>query len=116
MRKRFLIPAVVACSTAGLTTGTRAQSVADTVRAGNLGSGYAQMLNLTTTPDFSAARYKVRGSEPSATIDITRLPYQAKLASLTPNADLWWRVAMAYFRVDSDLVFPVLGLRKSVSA
>ncbi len=63
------------------------------------------MLNLATTPDFSAARYDVRGSDPAATIDIMRLPYQSKLASLTPTMDLWWRVAVAYFRVGSDFVF-----------
>lgn len=91
-----------------------AQSIDDTVRAANLGTGYAQMLNLATTPALSAASYDVGHGDPRTSIDVTRLPWQGKLATLAPGVDVSWRVAASYLRIKDSLHFELASLPAGV--
>ena len=83
-----------------------AQPVPDPVRAqvasARLGAGYAQMINLSATPDFSAASYRIDAIDPSATLDVVRLPYQAKWLPLSGEADLYWEVAAGWLQFGQD--------------
>lgn len=79
-----------------------AQSVRDTIAGARLGPGYAQMLNLAATPDLSAAHYDLRDGS-GLSIDITRLPYEARWRALSKDADLYWRVAGGYLQMQQDV-------------
>ena len=81
-------------------TGLRAQ-----IESARLGSGYAQMINLAATPDLSAAQYDVDGSATDSTIEVLRLPYQARWLPLGDGRELYWRVAGGYMQLKSDLPF-----------
>jgi hypothetical protein len=70
-----------------------------------LGAGYAQMLGLASTPDIAAASYDISASDSSPTLDVFRLPYQARLLALTPDSDLYWRVAGGYLKLRDEFSF-----------
>ncbi len=84
-----------------LATACVAQAVAQTppidfrsqIASARLGTGYAQMINMSATDDLSAATYRVDGIDPAADIDLIHVPYQAKWLTLSPDADLDWRIA-----------------------
>ncbi|WP_250494958.1 MULTISPECIES: hypothetical protein [unclassified Caballeronia] len=73
-----------------------AQSVADQVAGVRLGSGYAQLLNLAATPDINSAHFDLSNAGIKPTIDIFRVPYESKLATITPGSDIFWRVSAGY--------------------
>ncbi|MBK7079332.1 MAG: hypothetical protein IPH55_00895 [Betaproteobacteria bacterium] len=83
-----------------------AQTVPDPVRdqvaSARLGAGYAQMINLSATPDLSAASYRIDGLDPGAELDVLRLPYQAKWLPLSDEADLYWKVEAGGLRFRQD--------------
>ena len=89
----FVRRAAALGATAALAGALHAQTVPDQVRAqvasARLGAGYAQMINLSATPDLSAASYRIDGIDPSADLDVLRLPYQAKWFPLSDAADLY---------------------------
>jgi hypothetical protein len=76
--------------------------IASLVSGARLGSGYAQMIGLAATPDVSAASYEIQSSDPKPKLDVVRAPYQAKWLALSPNADLYWKVAGGYMRYKDD--------------
>ena len=86
-----------------------AQTVSDQVRAqvasARLGAGYAQMINLSATPDLSAASYRIDAIDPSADLDVLRLPYQAKWLALSDKADLYWRVEAGWLQFGQDFAW-----------
>jgi len=86
-----------------------AQTVSDQVRAqvasARLGAGYAQMINLSATPDLSAASYRIDGTAPGADLDVLRLPYQAKWLPLSAATDLYWKVEAGWLQFGQDLPF-----------
>lgn len=86
-----------------------AQTLPDQIRpqveSARLGSGYAQMINLSATPDLSAASYKIDGDGVNPTLDVLRLPYQQRWFALSPKADLYWKVAGGYLKYKQS--FPV---------
>ena len=84
-----------------------AQSVRDTIASARLGSGYAQLLNLAATPDISAARYEVQDGDTKPSIDVVRLPYEARWLALSGDSDLYWRVAGGYLQTKADLPIEV---------
>jgi hypothetical protein len=88
-----------------------AQALPDQVRSqvesARLGTGYAQMINLSSTPDLSAASYKIGGGGSSPTLDVLRLPYQARWLAVSPDADLYWQVAGGYLKLKQG--FPLDG-------
>lgn len=63
---------------AALAGAVHAQAIPDQMRAqvasARLGAGYAQMINLSATPDLGAASYRIDGRGPSAALDVLRLP------------------------------------------
>ena len=50
------------------------------------------MINLSATPDLSAASYRIDGLDPGADRDVLRLPYQANRLPLSDEADLCWKI------------------------
>lgn len=83
-----------------------AQTVPDQVRAqvasARLGTGYAQMISLSATPDLSAASYRINAIDPSAELDVLRLPYQAKWLPLSDDTDLYWKVEGGWLQYQQD--------------
>ena len=75
------------------------------IASARLGAGYAQMINMSATPDLSAASYRVDAMDPHADIDVLHLPYQAKWLTLSPDADLDWRIAAGWLQFKQT--FPV---------
>jgi hypothetical protein len=63
------------------------------------------MINLSATPDLSAASYKIDGDGANPTLDVLRLPYQQRWLALSPEADLYWKVAGGYLKYKQS--FPV---------
>lgn len=102
----FLRLAAVVGATAALAGALHAQTVPDQVRdqvaSARLGAGYAQMINLSATPDLSAASYRIDGLDPGADLDVLRLPYQAKWLLLSDEADLYWKVEAGGLRFRQD--------------
>jgi hypothetical protein len=93
----------VLLATAGTAFGqTPPPDIASLVSGARLGSGYAQMIGLAATPDVSAASYEIQSSDPRPTLDVFRVPYQAKWLALSPDADLYWKVAGGYMRYKDD--------------
>ena len=106
VRKILAQCAAVAGATAMLTGGVHAQAIPDQVRAqvasARLGAGYAQMINLSATPDLSAASYRIDDLDPSADLDVLRLPYQAKWLALSDTTDLYWKVEAGWLQFGQD--------------
>jgi hypothetical protein len=107
----FSLPALLALflnAAAGVATG-QSQPLPDIraqVSSARLGAGYAQMIGLAATPEIAAAGYKIDSSGTTKpTLDVFRLPYQARLATLAEGVDLYWKVAGGYLRFKDD--FPV---------
>jgi hypothetical protein len=98
--------ALAAFAAAALAGAVHAQTVPDQVRAqvasARLGAGYAQMVNLSATPDLSAASYRIDAIDPSADLDVLRLPYQAKWLPLSGEADLYWKVEAGWLQFRQD--------------
>ena len=110
----FLRRAAAIGATAALAGAVHAQTVPDQVRAqvasARLGAGYAQMINLSATPDLSAASYRIDGADPSADLDVLRLPYQAKWLALSDAADLYWKAEAGWLQFKQDfLLNPTAG-------
>ena len=93
-----------------------AQSVRDAIAGAGLGSGYAQMLNLASTPDLSSAQYKVSDDDPDTTIGLTRIPYESKWVALTPTTDLYWRIAGSHFQMKDTLTVQVFEVGGTVDS
>ena len=72
------------------------------VNGARLGTGYAQIIGLAATPDIAAASYEVDSDANKPKVDVFRLPYQAKWTALSPDTDLYWRVAGGYLRLKDD--------------
>ena len=102
----FLRRAAALGATAALAGAVHAQTVPDQVRAqvasARLGTGYAQMINLSATSDLSAASYRIDAIDPSANLDVLRLPYQAKWLPLADGADLYWNVEGGWLQYEQD--------------
>jgi len=100
----------VACL-AFVAAGAAAQTVRDRIAGSGLGAGYAQMLDVASTQDLSAARYDVEGDDSPLAIDIWRIPYESRPVALSPESDLHWRVAAGYATLKSELPLslPPLG-------
>ncbi len=77
------------------------------VDGARLGAGYAQLIGLAATPDIAAASYTIDSDADEPTIDVFRLPYQARWTSLGEGSDLYWRVAGAYLRLRDDFATPL---------
>jgi hypothetical protein len=75
------------------------------IASARLGAGYAQMINLSATPDLSAASYRIHSIDPSAKLDVLRLPYEAKWFALSPDADLDWRVAAGWLQFKQEFPY-----------
>ncbi len=96
--------ACVLLAAAGTAFGrTPPPDIASLVSGARLGSGYAQMIGLAATPDVSAASYEIQSGDPKPKLDVFRAPYQAKWLALSPDADLYWKVAGGYMRYRDDL-------------
>jgi hypothetical protein len=74
--------------------GVHAQTLQDKIAGARLGTGYAQLLNVTATPDVSSAHYDVQENA-SSEIDVLRLPWESEPWMLTPRTGLSRRVAAA---------------------
>ncbi len=72
------------------------------VTGARLGAGYAQIIGLAATPDIAAASYEIDSETTKPKLDVFRLPYQAQWTALTPDTDLYWRVAGGYLRFKDD--------------
>jgi hypothetical protein len=74
-----------------------------------LGVGYAQLIGLAATPDIATANYTIDSQGSKPTLDVFRLPHQAKWFALTADSDLYWRIAGGYLRLKDNLVPPGQG-------
>jgi hypothetical protein len=99
---RLLPAAALALLLGAVAAPAAAQSdaIRPVVESARLGSGYAQIVTLASTPDISAASYDL---DSGPTLDVFRLPYQARWLSLSPDADLYWRIAGGYLQLKQDL-------------
>jgi len=79
-----------------------AQSFRDQVAGSGLGSAYAQLINLTASPDVTAAYYGSEGEETDLDIDLTRLPYVSRGVKVGDDSLFKWRVAAGYMQMRSD--------------
>ncbi|MFO1414180.1 MAG: hypothetical protein U1F10_09815 [Burkholderiales bacterium] len=86
------------------------------IASARLGTGYAQMINMSATPDLSAASYTVDGLDPTAKIDLLHLPYQAKLATLSPDTTLDWRIAAGWLQFKQDFPTTLAGQGGSIDS
>ncbi len=76
------------------------------VGGARLGAGYAQMIGIAATPEIAAASYEIDSSAATnPTLDVFRLPYRSRFATLAEGVDLYWTVAGGYLRFKDD--FPV---------
>ena len=92
--------------------GLRAQ-----VESARLGTGYAQMVNLSATPDLSAASYRIDADGPDAKLDLLRLPYESRWLALAPEADLYWKLAAGYLRLRETFSYgPQAGAGGSIAS
>jgi len=110
LRAAKSMPASVLAACIGLfwmmiATPAVAQSTRDIVAGANLGPGYAQILNLSATPDISAAHYRITGQDTQPTIGVARFPFEYRLHSLPWNSDLYGKVAGGYLAMKDK--FPV---------
>jgi hypothetical protein len=103
MNRRVLPWALLLAVSGPLAAQTSSDPVRSQIEAARLGAGYAQIINLAATPDFSAARYRVGSAEPKLELDVLRLPYQSRWIALSDDADLYWRVAGGYLQLKQDL-------------
>jgi len=93
----------------GIAADATAQALVDQVRgqiqSARLGAGYAQIINLSATPDLGAANYTVRGTGtgPDLSLDLFRVPYQSHWAALSPDTDVYWRLSAGYLRMKQFL-------------
>ncbi|MDM0032347.1 hypothetical protein QTI33_09430 [Variovorax sp. J22P271] len=97
-----------------------AQPLSDPIRSriegARLGMGYAQIINLSASPDLSAANYTVRGAESDLSLDVFRIPYQAHWFSLSPGSDVYWRLSAGYLRMKQYLPTSDAGVDSRWSA
>jgi len=68
-----------------------------------LGVGYAQIIGLAATPEIATASYTINSHGIKQKVDVFRLPYQAKWLALTPDSDLYWRIAGGYLSMKDSL-------------
>lgn len=97
----------LAAAWVSLAADATAQTLVDQVRGqiqgARLGAGYAQIINLSATPDLGAANYTVRGAGTDLSLDVFRVPYQAHWLALSPDTDVYWRLAAGYLRMKQFL-------------
>lgn len=75
------------------------QSLDSAISGAAVGPGYAQLLNLTSTPDISTAHYKVRTEPNELAIQVGRLTHEERWRGLSENVDLFWRGGGGYSRM-----------------
>jgi hypothetical protein len=78
-------------------------SIRSQVEGARLGAGYAQIINLSAAPDLSAASYTIGNEQPKLKLDVIRLPYQARWVAMSPDTDLYWKLAGGYLQLKQDL-------------
>lgn len=97
----------LAAAWAAVAVDASAQTLSDPIRSSiesaRLGTGYAQIINLSASPDLSAANYTVRGAASDVSLDVFRVPYQAHWFALAPDADVYWRASAGYLRMKQFL-------------
>ena len=104
-----------AAAVCAMAASAAAQSARDALRdavAGErLGAGYAQLINLSATPDISAANYRIAPDDGGggARLDLFRLPVQRPWMALTRDTDLYWRAAGGYLQLRQDLPLDAQG-------
>ncbi|MDM0019030.1 hypothetical protein [Variovorax saccharolyticus] len=114
-----MAPFLAAAWTAVAADGS-AQTLSDPIRSriegARLGTGYAQIINLSASPDLSAANYTVRGAESDLSLDVFRIPYQAHWFALSPGSDVYWRLSAGYLRMKQFLPTSDAGVDSRWSA
>lgn len=83
--------------------------IREQVRGARLGSGYAQLINLSASPELSAANYTVSGSGPDASLDVYRIPYQSHWFTAGTGTDIFWRASAGYLQMKQYLPVQVEG-------
>lgn len=85
------------------------QSIDSAISGAHLGPGYAQLLNLTSAPDISTARYRVRTDPDDMYIQVARLRHEERWRALSDNVDLFWHGGGGYSRMRLHLPTTVPG-------
>lgn len=83
-----------------------AQSIRDVIGSARLGSGYAQILNLTATPDISSSHLDISGGPAPQSLTVTRVPYEGNLLTLSDRNSIGWRVSGGYLRDKGEFSIP----------
>ncbi len=81
----------------------KAQSVPGATLGPLLGPGYAQMVNLSSSPDFTTARYHVHSPVTNTRIDVTRLPLSSRVHEWTETIAIETRLTAGYLRSAMEL-------------
>jgi len=100
-----LVFALLACTIGVASAQTTPEDIRPQIASARLGAGYAQMINLAATPDLSAASYRIDEDDSRPTLDVFRAPYQARWFALSPDADLYWRIAGGYLAYKDSFAF-----------
>jgi len=72
------------------------QSLDDVIAGAKVGPGYAQLLNLSSAPDVSTARYNIDTGAEELSIQVGRLVHEQRWRALSDSTDLYWRGAGGY--------------------
>lgn len=103
----WCVASSLAAAWAAVAADGSAQTLSDPIwsriEGARLGTGYAQIINLSASPDLGAANYTVRGAESDLSLDVFRVPYQAHWFALSPGSDVYWRLSAGYLRMKQFL-------------
>lgn len=102
----FATGAIVAATAVG--NAAHAQSVQGADFGAQLGPGYAQMVNLSSSTDFTTARYHVHSPVTNSRIDVTRLPLTGSQFDWSESTVLETRLTAGYLRYGMELPTPAL--------
>lgn len=86
----------------------KAQAIHDTAIGARLGPAYAQMVNLSNTPDLSTARYHIDTSPSRTHLDVTRVPLSGGKFEWSESTEIVTRLTAGYMRLSSEI--PTAGL------
>lgn len=103
---RLLWPGLILTATALPAVG---QSIDDALASGQLGPGYAQLLNLTSSPDVSTAHYNVDTSPEKLAIQVGRIGHEQRWRTLSETTELHWRGAGGYTSMRTGFPTTVAG-------
>jgi hypothetical protein len=97
------VPSALLFATGSASMSAQAQSSNDSTIGTQLGPGYAQMINLANSPDFTTARYHINTSPTRMHLDVTRLPLNSSRHVWSETTEVLTRLTAGYLRLSTEL-------------